>query len=491
MEGTCPNCGYNDARGDQCDNCQKLLNATELVDPRCKLDGTRPETRESRHIFMNLTKLQPWNEEWFSRVSEEGKWSNNGKSLTMGWFKRGLEPRCITRDLKWGVPVPLDGFREKVFYVWFDAPIGYISITASYTDEWEKWWKNPENVALYQFMGKDNVPFHSVMFPGYLKATGDPYTLVSSISTCDYLNYENGKFSKSRGVGVFGNNVMESGVPAAVWRYYLLSNRPETADSQFTWKDFIARNNSELLANLGNFVNRGLKFLVAKYDSTVPASQYAEAEQAVLDDVNPMLVAYVEAMEMQKERLALKLTMDISARGNLYLQDNKLDNNLFANHPERCSAVISLAVNLSYLLSALLYPFMPTTTEGILRQLRLPTRTLPSHWTGRDVLRGHVVGKPEYLFTRIDESKEEELRKKYGGQQNAVPEESKKKGKPVVKSNIVVLPQTPEVLALEAKIKEQGELVRKLKAEKAAKEQVDVQVAALLDLKKQLATHAK
>ena len=206
VEGTCPQCGYNDARGDQCDACQKLLNAIELVNPRCKLDGHTPVQKSSRHLFLNLPELQKWNEEWALDVTDRGKWSPNGKAITLSWLQTGLTPRCITRDLKWGVPVPLDGFREKVFYVWFDAPIGwvcflrrpellrsltrsstqfrYLSITANYTAEWEKWWKNPEQVQLYQFMGKDNVPFHSVIFPCSLKASGDPYTLVHSISTC-------------------------------------------------------------------------------------------------------------------------------------------------------------------------------------------------------------------------------------------------------------------------------------------------------------------
>lgn len=188
VEGTCPHCKYDDARGDQCDACGKLLNATDLVNPRCKLDGNAPITKDSNHLFLDLAKLQPEIEAAFKQSSVDGMWSANGINITQSWLKEGLRPRCITRDLKWGTPVPLEGYEDKVFYVWFDAPIGYPSITANYTDEWEKWWKNPENVKLYQFMGKDNVPFHSVIFPGCEIGTNEKWTVVNHISTCGKLS---------------------------------------------------------------------------------------------------------------------------------------------------------------------------------------------------------------------------------------------------------------------------------------------------------------
>lgn len=185
-------------------------------------------------------------------------WSNNAQVIGRAWLREGLKPRCITRDLKWGVPVPLDGYRDKVFYVWFDAPLGYMSITKAYTEEWEKWWR-PEpatDVVLYQFMAKDNVPFHAVMFPATLLGANRGYTTVSHIMATEYLNYEDGKFSKSRGVGVFGNDAQNTGISSSVWRFYLLYVRPESQDSSFSWSDLATKNNSELLNNLGNFVNR-------------------------------------------------------------------------------------------------------------------------------------------------------------------------------------------------------------------------------------------
>ncbi|KAI9478725.1 MAG: tRNA synthetases class I (M)-domain-containing protein [Benjaminiella poitrasii] len=418
VEGTCPHCKYDDARGDQCDACGKLLNATELINPRCKLDGNAPITKESNHLFLDLGKLQPEIEKIFKASSTEGKWSANGINITQSWLKEGLKPRCITRDLKWGTPVPLEGYENKVFYVWFDAPIGYPSITANYTDEWEKWWKNPENVKLYQFMGKDNVPFHSVIFPGSEVGTGEKWTVVNHINTCEYLNYEGGKFSKSRNVGVFGNNAQDTGVPPSVWRYYLMSVRPETGDSMFTWNEFITKNNSELLNNLGNFVNRAIRFIFAKYDGVIPKADYSgPLETELMKDVNGLLKQYVEAMEAVKLRAGLGIAMTISARGNQYLQEANMNNALFEESRAKCNAVVATAANLIYLLSALLSPYMPATAESMCRQLNAPLRTIPDEFS-IDILEGHVLGGAEYLFTRIDEKMEEVWKSKYGTSAN-------------------------------------------------------------------------
>ncbi|KAG0780067.1 hypothetical protein G6F22_010288 [Rhizopus arrhizus] len=414
VEGICPLCQYNDARGDQCDACGKLLNATELVEPRCKLDGNRPIIRESNHLFLDLSKLQPVIEERFKKSSTEGGWSANGINITQSWLKEGLKPRCITRDLKWGVPVPLEGYEDKVFYVWFDAPIGYPSITANYTDEWEKWWKNPEQVKLYQFMGKDNVPFHSVIFPGNQMGTGENWTMVNHISTCEYLNYEGGKFSKSRNVGVFGNNAKDTGIPPSVWRYYLLSVRPETSDSMFTWNEFITKNNSELLNNFGNFVNRAIRFIFAKYDGVIPKADFSgPLETDLIKDVNGLLKQYVEQMEAVKLRAALGTLMTISARGNQYLQEANLSNALFDETRAKCDAVVASAVNLIYLLSGLVSPFMPAVADSMCRQLNAPARLIPEEFSV-DILPGHVLGGAEYLFTKIDEKMEDVWKNKYG-----------------------------------------------------------------------------
>ncbi|GJJ77691.1 methionyl-tRNA synthetase [Entomortierella parvispora] len=492
VEGTCPKCNYDDARGDQCDQCGSLLNATELVNPRCKLDGNRPVQKESKHMFLDLTTLQPKCEAWFEKASQEGRWSSNSKLITQSWLKEGLKLRCITRDLKWGTPVPLPGWEGKVFYVWFDAPIGYPSITATYTKDWEKWWKNPEDVKLFQFMGKDNVPFHTVIFPSTLIGTEENWTLLNTLSTTEYLQYETGKFSKSRGVGIFGNNVQDTGIPPSVWRYYLLSNRPESNDSQFLWKDFIARNNNELLANAGNFVNRVIKFVNAKYESNVPSIETAaaptESDEKLIREVNEKLKLYIEALEDVKIREGLRLAMEISALGNVYLQENKIDNTLFAEHRDRCDRVVITALNLIYLLSALFFPFMPSTSESIARQLNAPIRLLPDVFTVDAILPGHVINKAEYLFKRIDEKQEELWRTKYGGNGSAPePEKKKKRGGPkAAPAPVFQGEKTEEVLALEKQIEEQGVKVRELKAAKAEAAAVTAEVQTLLGLKKDL-----
>lgn len=418
VEGTCPKCSYTDARGDQCDGCGTLLNPFELIEPRCKIDNATPIPRESNHIFLSLDKLQDQVAEWNKKSQELGKWSKNSKTITDTWLNEGLHPRCITRDLKWGTPVPLATYADKVLYVWFDACIGYVSITANYLEDWESWWRNPENVQLYQFMGKDNVPFHTVVFPASQLGTKEKWTMLHHLSTTEYLQYEGGKFSKSRNVGVFGNNAQDTGIPPSVWRYYLATARPETSDTQFSWQEFVTRNNSELLANLGNFVNRLVKFVSAKFNKVVPEYDVAHLDYAPVEkDLNQLLASYNEAMEAVSERKGLEIAMQISARGNQFLQDNKLDNSLLANHPEKAAAVIGVGINIIYLLSAIFTPFMPETGSQILEQLNAPARKIPNEFT-LPIKGGHNLGKPAYLFSRIDDKKVEEWRAKFGGGSN-------------------------------------------------------------------------
>lgn len=423
VEGTCPKCQYEDARGDQCDKCGNLLDPFELINPRCKLDNAKPVPKNSTHIYLKLGDLLDELQEWFQKASAEGAWSKNATQITSSWIKRGLESRCITRDLFWGTPVPLDNYKEKVLYVWFDATIGYVSITANYfktrqADDWLKWWKNPEHVDLYQFMGKDNVPFHTVVFPSSQIGTKENWTKLHHLSTTEYLQYEGGKFSKSRGVGVFGNNAKDSGIPPSVWRYYLASIRPETSDAQFSWDEMVTKNNSELLANLGNFVNRLVKFANAKYNGVVPEFKVSDVPNydAFEKEVNELLASYIENMEAVNIRKGLEIAMAISSRGNLFLQDNKLDNTLYTKSPAKSDAVVGIGLNLIYLVGALIYPFMPSTTAQINEILNAPSLSLPDKF--ELILEGdHCIGKAQYLFQRIDEKKIEEWRSLYGGKQ--------------------------------------------------------------------------
>ncbi|ODV58958.1 methionine--tRNA ligase MES1 [Ascoidea rubescens DSM 1968] len=418
VEGTCPHCAYEKARGDQCDKCGKLLNPEELIDPKCQMDNATPELRSTDHIFLQLDKLQGDVEKWIHTQSEKGKWSKNAKTIANSWLKEGLRAFAITRDLVWGTPVPLKGYENKVLYVWFDATIGYVSITANYTENWEKWWKNPKNVQLYQFMGKDNVSFHTIIFPASQIGTSDPWTMLYHLSCTEYLQYEGGKFSKSEGVGVFGNNAQDLGLSPSVWRYYLLSVRPESADSQFSWSDFVARNNNELLANLGNFVNRLIKFINKNYNGVIPDSDYKNINkyQETLKEFNDLLINYNNEMENVHLKKGLEAAMAISSRGNLFLQDNKLDNSLYKNEKSKCDAVVSFGVNIIAIVSAIISPFIPETSESIFKQLNVPSLRIPDEFQ-TIILPGHCIAKAQYLFKRIDEKKIGEWRKKYNGKQ--------------------------------------------------------------------------
>ncbi|KAL6747060.1 methionine--tRNA ligase, cytoplasmic [Haematococcus lacustris] len=429
VTGTCPKCKYEDARGDQCDQCGTLLNPTELLRPKCKITGTTPVIRSTRHIFLDLPKLSPPLQTYITNTSAQGGWSNNCVQVTSAWMRDGLKPRCITRDLKWGTPVPQPGFDTKVFYVWFDAPIGYISITANYTAEWEQWWKNPKDVELVQFMGKDNVPFHTVIFPATLLGTGGPWTMMRNISVTEYLNYEGGKFSKSRGTGVFGNDAQDTGIPVEVWRYYLLSVRPEQQDTDFKWSDLQARTNSELLANLGNLVNRALQFVVKFFNGVVPAAHPEKGAQALAAlgaTVGPKVAEYYAAMEAIKLREGIRLAMTISADGNKFIQDNQpwvwMKQDI-----EHCGSIVAGAVGMVRLVTALVAPYMPSFTKSVLAQMALPpsasdlTDALAAGAFNPQVLAppaGHVIGKPTPLVTAIPDDLVESLRERFGGSQS-------------------------------------------------------------------------
>lgn len=423
VEGECPKCSYEDARGDQCDKCGNLLDPFELINPRCKLDNATPIPKDSKHIFLSLDKLEPELKEWVEKSSNEGKWSKNAKTITNSWLREGLKPRCITRDLVWGTPVPLDDFKDKVLYVWFDATIGYVSITANYTDDWKKWWKkeNDEDiendVKLYQFMGKDNVPFHTVVFPSTEIGTRDNWNLLHHLNTTEYLQYEGGKFSKSRNVGVFGNNAKDTGISPSIWRYYLASIRPENQDSQFSWTEFVTKNNSELLSNLGNFVNRIVKFVNAKYNGVIPNFKIENCPnyiETAKDEINSLLSTFIDDMENSRLRKGLETAMQISSRGNLFLQENKLDNSTYENQPEKADAIVGIGINLVYLVSSVIGPYMPDIRDKIVEILNANKLSIPDEFD-MWIQPGHCIGKPQYLFNRIDEKNIEEWRNKYGG----------------------------------------------------------------------------
>uniref|UniRef100_A0A8D3DK99 Methionine--tRNA ligase, cytoplasmic n=1 Tax=Scophthalmus maximus TaxID=52904 RepID=A0A8D3DK99_SCOMX len=472
VEGTCPHCSYPEARGDQCDKCGRLINAVELREPQCKVCRQTPVVRSSKHLFLDLPKLEPQLEQWLDRSTSTGDWTANAKQITRSWLRDGLKPRCITRDLKWGTPVPHPDFKEKVFYVWFDAPIGYLSITANYTDQWEKWWKNPSQVELYNFMAKDNVPFHSVVFPCSLLGAQDNYTLVSHLVATEYLNYEDTKFSKSRGVGVFGDMAKDTGIPSDVWRFYLLYVRPEGQDSAFSWADMATKNNSELLNNLGNFINRAGMFVTKFFEGCVPPMELQQEDKKLLALVSWELQQYIQLMDKVKIRDALKHILNISRHGNQYIQVNEPWKKIKGGDAERQRAgtVTGVSVNIACLLSGMLLPYMPTVSQTIRDQLNAPQSCHNAMFEGTGTFvctlrAGHRIGTVSPLFQKLEVDQIEALKKRFGGHTPPAAVNLLKPGHLVC----------------------QGEKVRALKAQKAEKAVVTAEVAKLLDLKKQLA----
>ncbi|VDK76962.1 unnamed protein product [Litomosoides sigmodontis] len=415
--GECPYCHFDDARGDQCDACGKLINAVELINPRCHLCKTTPAVKPSNHIFLHLNKLADEVEKHLNKQLNSGKnqWSANAISITKSWLKGGLEKRCITRDLKWGVPVPLDGFRDKVFYVWFDAPIGYLSITKEYLGEgWLQWWKNPNMVDLYNFVGKDNVAFHAVMFPATQIGTGDKYTVVNHICATEYLNYES---TKSRNKGVFGDMAAKTGIDADIWRFYLLYIRPETQDTSFSWDDFALKVNTELLNNLGNFVNRSLVFLSKYFDGVVPNMHLEEQDKVLLAQVASDLCDYDSCLSLVKLRDGIVKVLSISRRGNLYIQSTEpwvlLKGN--ENDRRRAGTIIGIVANLTYLIAVLLYPYMPSISAKIREHCGHRALALLPSAPIAFLKPGHKIGEPKPLFTKMENSAVDEFKKRFGG----------------------------------------------------------------------------
>ena len=424
VTGTCPHCGDTGARGDQCDKCGTLLDPTELIDPKCSVCGHTPILKKTKHLYINLPKALPLLQKWMDKASVEGFWAKNAIQITNSWIRDGLQERCITRDLKWGIPVPKEGFEDKVFYVWFDAPIGYISITANATENWEYWWRDPENTELFQFIGKDNIPFHTVIFPSSLLATGEKWTMLHHMSSTEYLNYEGGKFSKSRGIGIFGNDVQETGIPADVWRFYMFYNRPEKQDFTFTWKDFQEKINKELIGNLSNLVNRTLTFVKRFYDGNLGEGALDEELKAQIIEKEKEIT---DSLERADERDALRAIFALSDIGNKAFQASepwKLRN----EDPEKAKAILRTLVYLIRDLGVMVTPYMPSTGDKILAFVSSPSST----WNDCGTFNGELkVGEISLLFEKLEDKRVDELRDRYSGSQSE--REEKKAEEPAKK----------------------------------------------------------
>ena len=410
VKGTCPHCGSEDARGDQCEKCGTLLDPTELIEPKCSVCGSVPVMRKTKNLYLDLPKIMPELRAWLDDASEKGFWAKNAVQITSSWIRDGLKERCITRDLKWGIPVNKPGYEDKVFYVWFDAPIGYISITANKTKDWEYWWRDPENTELFQFIGKDNIPFHTVVFPSSLLATKEKWTMLYHMSSTEYLNYEGGKFSKSKGIGIFGNDVEETGIPADVWRFYMFYNRPEKSDFTFTWSDFQDKVNKELIGNLSNLVNRTLTFVKRFYDGNLGRGELDEALKA---EIIAKEKEITDCLERADERDAIHAIFELSDIGNKAFQEGEP----WKMRKENPAAAEKLLRTLLYLirdLGVMVIPYMPSTGEKILSFLSSDGLK----WDSVGTFGGEVsVGQAELLFQKLEDDRIKELKERYSGSQ--------------------------------------------------------------------------
>ncbi|MDR2414093.1 MAG: methionine--tRNA ligase [Odoribacteraceae bacterium] len=399
ITGTCPHCGNERAYGDQCEACGTSLNATDLIHPLSAITGNAPELKETTHWYLPLDDYEAWLKEWI--LKEHPEWKPNVYGQCKSWLDSGLQPRAVTRDLDWGIPVPLDGCEGKVLYVWFDAPIGYISATKELTPEWETYWKDPET-RIVHFIGKDNIVFHCIIFPAMLKAEGS-YNLPDNVPANEFLNLEGEKISTTRDWAIWLHEyLVDFKDKQDVLRYVLAAIAPETKDSDFTWKDFQARNNNELVAIYGNFVNRAL-VLARKYrDNRVPPrGNVTDRDREMLEEI-PGAVERVEAaLDAFHFRDALREAMGLARAGNKYLADTE-PWKIAGSDPARVNTILNICLQVAANLSALMEPFMPFSSA----RLREFMRIAPVAWRemGDDAIpAGHLLGEAGLLFEKIDD----------------------------------------------------------------------------------------
>lgn len=436
VEGTCPHCGYDKARGDQCENCTRVLDPTDLINPRSAISGsTELEVRETKHLFLLQSKLQHEVEAWIDAVSEE--WPHLSTAIARKWLTEGLHDRAITRDLDWGVPVPADTWPElaadgKVFYVWFDAPIEYIGATKEWADaaavgetrDWKSWWYEADDTVRYtQFMAKDNVPFHTVMFPATELGVREPWKKVDLVKGFNWLTYYGGKFSTSQKRGVFTDAALEI-LPADYWRYFLIANAPESDDSSFTWEHFTATVNKDLADTLGNFVNRVLSFSRKRFGDEVPAGATAgEAEAKLGEEIARLLAEYEEQMEVLQFRKAAAALRALWSAGNSYLEE-KAPWLEIKTDPDGAALTLRTAMNLIHLYAVVSEPFIPATAAAMRGAFALEGDT--ATWVTAEqakaldaVPAGTAFTVPPVLFAKITEEDLESYRERFGGAETA------------------------------------------------------------------------
>ena len=412
VRGICPKCGYKNASGDQCEKCTSIFDSTQLIDPRSAITNKPVEIKEAIHLFLKLSKLSKKLEKW---IKEKKNWRTQVTSLALGWIKEGLKDRCITRDLKHGVKVPLKGFEDKVFYVWFDAPIGYISSTKEASKNWEKFWKD-KNTKIYHFLGKDNIPFHTIFWPGMLIANGN-FNLPYYVEGLQYLNYEGGKFSKSQKRGIFCEKLPETKIESDILRAYLTFIIPESADSEFKWKDFQLRINSDIIGNFGNFINRTLTFIYNKLNKKIKRpleKELTELDKNFIKITKEKFSNIENYLEKVQLRNAFLEILALSSIGNKYFNDNE-PWKLVNTDAKRTNHVLYLCASLCKTLSILIQPFLPSTSQKIWEQLNLEyTPNKKGIWNSAHELNlpdNHTINKPSILFNKLTNDYLEKFKK--------------------------------------------------------------------------------
>lgn len=398
--GTCPHCGNDRAYGDQCEKCGTSLNSTDLIDPKSMVSGSKPEMRETKHWYLPLDQYQKNLEKWI--LEDHKEWKNNVYGQCKSWFDLGLQPRAVSRDLDWGIPVPVDGADGKVLYVWFDAPIGYISATKDLTPDWEKYWKS-EDCKMVHFIGKDNIVFHCIVFPSMLMAEGS-YILPENVPANEFLNLEGDKISTSRNWAVWLHEyLVEFPGKEDVLRYVLCANAPETKDNDFTWKDFQTRNNSELVAIFGNFVNRALVLTQKYFDAKIPAAgELTDFDRETLAEM-PKIKKTVEGyLEVYRFRDALKEAMNLARLGNKYLADTE-PWKVAKTDMDRVATILNVALQITANLAIVFEPFLPFSAEKLLKMLNTPEFGWDKLGSTDLLEAGHALGAPELLFDKIED----------------------------------------------------------------------------------------
>ncbi len=407
--GTCPRCGNDRAYGDQCEKCGSTLSPDELIEPRSAVSGAVPVKRETKHWYLPLDKYEGFLRRWILEGHKE--WKSNVYGQCKSWLDLGLQPRAVSRDLDWGIPVPVEGAEGKVLYVWFDAPIGYISATKDLTPDWEKYWKDGDTKMVH-FIGKDNIVFHCIVFPSMLEAHGG-YILPENVPANEFLNLEGDKISTSRNWAVWLHEYLDE-FPGKedVLRYVLCANAPETKDNDFTWRDFQARNNNELVAILGNFVNRALVLTKKYYDGVVPAcGELTDYDRATIAEIGGIKASLEADIENYRFREALKDAMNFARIGNKYLADTE-PWKVVKNDPERVKTILNIALQITANITVAIEPFMPFSADKILKMLNLERLSWDSLGSMSLVAAGHVIGEPALLFEKIeDDVIEAQLRK--------------------------------------------------------------------------------